>query len=117
MYTVDVYIILSDLNAHKDVAYHDSMTLVSKILGYIGCSIMAVQGLPQLWRVYQKKSAADLSYTTLSIGCIGGGITISYGVLINEPPLYVSVGFSTVVNVLIIMMKAMYQNADLSLPR
>lgn len=93
------------------------MTVISKILGYIGCSIMAIQSLPQLWKVYQKKSASDLSYTTLAIGCIGGAITVAYGVLINEPPLYVSVSFSMVVNIIVIIMKVAYggrQNMDLS---
>ncbi len=81
---------------------------------------MAIQSLPQLLKVYQNKSAADLSYTTLVIGCIGGGITIAYGVLINEPPLYVSVSFSMVVNITVVILKIVYgyrQNAGLSLPQ
>ena len=96
------------------------MTIVSKVLGYIGCSIMAVQSLPQLLRVYRKKSASDLSFATLGIGCLGGAITIAYGVLIAEPPLYVSVSFSVVVNMMVIVMKVMYgqdhQNTGSPLP-
>ncbi len=84
------------------------MSLSHKILGYVGCSIMSSQGIPQTWRVYKNKSGADLSYTTLCMSCIGGGLTIAYGVLINEPPIYATVSFTVLNTLVLVYLKALY---------
>lgn len=83
--------------------------VMDKILGYIGCTLMSIQGLPQLWRVYTTKSGEDLSYTTLALGCVGGGITVAYGVMIKEPPLYATVSFTVIVNMLVMGLKFVYK--------
>lgn len=81
---------------------------MDKLLGYIGCSVMSLQGVPQVWRVIQTKSGTDLSYTTLLMGCAGGACTIAYGIMINEPPIYATVSFTVALNILLIGLKARY---------
>lgn len=93
---------------NKKVAYM-SMTEANRIIGYVGCSLMSIQGVPQIWRVYKNKSASDLSYLTLALGCIGGGITVAYGVLINEPPIYATVSFTLLMNIIVLVLKIHYQ--------
>lgn len=85
---------------------------MNKILGYIGCSILSLQSIPQVVKVYRTKSGKDLSYATLFMGCAGGAITISYGVLISEPPLYASVSFTVALNMLLILLKARYGSVE-----
>lgn len=82
------------------------------ILGYIGCGILAVQTIPQLVRVWMQKSGRDLSYTSICIGLIGGGFTVAYGVMLNQPPLYTTVSFSMMVNIVLLVLKAWFDSAQ-----
>jgi MtN3 and saliva related transmembrane protein len=88
------------------------MTSYIQALGYIGCSIMSLQGVPQLWLVYRTKSTKDLSYATIAMSCIGGGLTVAYGILISEPPIYATVSFTLCVNALLLFFKMRYDAHD-----
>lgn len=77
-------------------------------LGYLGCSIMSLQGVPQIWRMYKTKSTKDISYSTIALSCVGGALTIVYGVLIQEPPIYATVSFTMCMNAMLLVLKCRY---------
>jgi MtN3 and saliva related transmembrane protein len=81
-----------------------------RILGYVGCSLLSLQAVPQVWRIYKNKSAKDLSYATLGVSSVGCGLTIAYGVLIGEPPIYATVSFSMFMNAVVFALKVLYAN-------
>lgn len=85
-------------------------------LGYLGCSIMSLQGVPQVWRVYKTKSTKDLSYATIAMSAIGGALTIVYGVLIEEPPIYATVSFTMCMNAMLLAFKLHYDPKALDVP-
>ena len=71
------------------------MELVS-IIGYTGGIILSFQSLPQVFKVWSTKSAKDLSYASLLTYLMGGSLTVTYGVLINQPPIYAPLVFSMI---------------------
>lgn len=66
----------------------------ANILGYIGGCIVSLQGVPQILKIWRNRSADDLSYASLFTYIIGGGLIISYGVMIQQPPIYSTVSLS-----------------------
>ena len=66
----------------------------STILGYLGGGILCVQSVPQVIKVWRSRSAKDISYISLLTYLIGGSLTIAYGVLIGQPPIYATLAFS-----------------------
>lgn len=79
-----------------------------QILGYAGGVIMAVQNIPLLWKVWKTKSAHDLSYSTLAMTIVGGSLTLTYGVMIDEPPIYGTLAFSMSNVIALIVLKRLY---------
>lgn len=79
--------------------------LVSDIIGYVGGSILAIQNIPLLLRIWKRKSTGDLSYHTLAFFIIGGTLTIIYGVMISAPPIYATLTFSLTTNVIVLGLK------------
>lgn len=84
------------------------MKLVTNIIGYVGGSILAIQNVPLVLRIWNRRSTGDLSYHTLAYFIIGGTMTIVYGVLINAPPIYATLAFSLMTNVVILVMKVIF---------
>lgn len=89
-----------------------SSTSPALIIGYIGGSILAVQLIPQIVKVIRRKSAKDLSYVTLCLYIIGGTLTIVYGILIDQPPIFATVSFSLTCNVSLLLMKLLFDLRD-----
>lgn len=84
---------------------------VSDILGYLGGSILAIQLVPQIYKVWKRKSASDISYGTLFLNIIGGSMVTAYGLLIHQPPVYATVICSVSCNVTLLITKCMLECA------
>jgi len=69
-------------------------------LGYTGGTILTVQLVPQIYRVWLYRDATQLSYMFIFMNCVGLSMMVTYGYLGNDTPLIVSTGsslFSSVV--------------------
>lgn len=86
--------------------------LVTDIIGYVGGSILAIQNIPLLIRIWKRRSTGDLSYHTLAFFIIGGVLTIVYGIMIRAPPIYATLAFSLSTNVTILILKIMFDQEN-----
>jgi MtN3 and saliva related transmembrane protein len=69
----------------------------------IGAGICtAVSMLPQLFRIWKKKKAEDISYFMLLILLAGIAGWIWYGILKNDFPIIITNSFSLLVNLVIV---------------
>lgn len=84
--------------------------MLAETLGYIGGSIVSVQGIPQLVKVWRSRSSSDLSYTSLMTYFTGGALLVAYGILIEQPPVYATVSVS-MANTLTLMLTKLYFEA------
>ena len=58
-----------------------------QILGLLAGSLTTFSFLPQLVRVYHRKSAADLSYEYLAVFALGIFLWLVYGLLLRDVPI------------------------------
>lgn len=86
-----------------------------QVLGYLGGCILAVQAVPQVVKVVQRRSAKDLSYMTIAFVLLGGSLTVAYGVLINEPPVFATVSFTVFMNMVLLFLKVYFDHTRDSL--
>lgn len=69
-------------------------------LGYTGGTILTLQLVPQIYRVWLYRDARPLSYMFIFMNCVGLSMMVTYGYLSNDIPIVVSTGsslFSSVV--------------------
>ncbi len=64
---------------------------------------MGLSSLPQVYKIYKRKSAADISITTHLIIVIGAFIWLLYGIEINSIPIILSNFIGILTNALILM--------------
>lgn len=77
-------------------------------LGYIGGGVLCVQLVPQIYKVYETKSANDLSYPFLMMHITGLSMMAVYGIHDENKPLYIPTLFSMFMTFVLINMKAYY---------
>jgi len=65
------------------------MTILS-ILATISGSLMALANFPQVYKIFKRKSAKDISAITYSVYILGAIIWILYGIEIKSMPVLVS---------------------------
>jgi MtN3 and saliva related transmembrane protein len=78
------------------------MTLLAYIASFAGIS-MGLSSLPQVYKIYKRKSAADISVTTHLIIVIGAFIWLLYGLEIKSFPIILSNFIGILTNSLIII--------------
>jgi MtN3 and saliva related transmembrane protein len=78
------------------------LTLLAYIASVAGIS-MGLSSLPQVYKIYKRKSAADISITTHLIIVIGAFIWLLYGIEINSIPIILSNFIGILTNALILM--------------
>jgi uncharacterized protein with PQ loop repeat len=61
-------------------------------VAYIGGIILALQIIPQMIKIYQSKSASDLSYIFMFLNILGLSMMFVYALNNNDRPLYVTSG-------------------------
>ncbi len=81
---------------------------VAAFLGFVAGTLTTISFVPQLVKVYQSKSAKDISYRMFIIFILGVMIWISYGILIKELPIIVTNSVTLVVAVAILTLKVRY---------
>ena len=63
-------------------------------LAYTGGAILGLQIIPQIVKIYQTKSAKDLSYLFMISNIVGVAFMCVYGVVNGDHPLYITTGAS-----------------------
>ena len=86
-----------------------SLAVTASILGYVGGSILAIQLVPQIIKVWRSYSAKDISFATLCLNIVGGSMVAVYGILIQQPPVYATVLCSISCNIVLLSSKIILQ--------
>ncbi len=63
------------------------MWALEEALGFIAGLLMTVGFMPQVWRLYKLKSAREISLPFTLLFLIGAMLWLSYGVLLQLPPV------------------------------
>jgi len=58
-----------------------------ELLGFIAGALMTAGFVPQVWRLYQLKSAREISIPFTVLFLIGAALWLTYGVLLKLPPV------------------------------
>lgn len=64
--------------------------LLHEIIGYAGGVISSVSFLPQVWKIWETKSAHDLSMVTLILLFSNASLWCAYGIMIDANPLWIT---------------------------
>jgi uncharacterized protein with PQ loop repeat len=84
----------------------------ASILGYVGGSLLAIQMIPQLIKVWRSLSTKDLSFATLFLNILGGSMVTAYGILISQPPVYATVLCSLSCNTCLLISKSILEYTE-----
>ncbi len=60
------------------------------LFGYLGSIFAALIFFPQVWTSYKTKRTKDLAWTGIIIGLLNGISWISYGLIKDDPFIYVT---------------------------
>ncbi len=75
------------------------------IIGTLGATLTTVSLLPQALKLYKTKSAGDLSFWTYATLISGTLLWVIYGLLLKQPPIYISNIISFLFAVVILALK------------
>jgi MtN3 and saliva related transmembrane protein len=74
-------------------------------LAYTGGAILGLQIIPQIVKIYQTRSAKDLSYLFMLSNIVGVAFMFVYGFVNGDHPLYITTGASVTSMIVAISMK------------
>jgi len=78
------------------------MTILS-ILATIFGSVMALASLPQIYKIYKRKSAKDISAISYSFFMVGGIIWLLYGIELKSSAVIISNTLSAATAFIVLM--------------
>ncbi len=87
------------------------MTLLSVLASVAGVS-MGLSSIPQIYRIFLRKSAADISKVTHLIIVLGAFIWLLYGIEISSWPIIVSNFIGILTNALILLACYFYRETN-----
>ena len=85
------------------------MTMLSYLASIAGVS-MGLSSIPQIYKIFVRKSASDISKITHVIIVIGALIWMLYGIEINSMPIIISNFIGIITNVIILIGCYFYKN-------
>jgi MtN3 and saliva related transmembrane protein len=65
--------------------------------------------VPQVWKIYQTKSAKDVSLPAFLAFAVGVAMWFAYGILKQEPPISIWNGITLALAIAIVVMKIRYK--------
>jgi len=80
------------------------------IIAYFGGTILGLQMIPQIIKVYKTKSSTDLSYAFLSLNIIGLLCMATYGISNGYKPIYIPILFSITNTICLLYLKIYYES-------
>ena len=78
------------------------------LLGYVGGTLLSLQMIPQIIKIYRQKDASQLSLGFMICNWFGLGSMSAYGFLNRDPPIYVPTMISWVNTSILISQKYFY---------
>jgi MtN3 and saliva related transmembrane protein len=85
------------------------MELVN-IIGLVASVVTVASFVPQVVKVWQSRSAKDLSYGMVGLLLLSGGLWATYGVLISDTPVILTNVAVALLNLAILTAKIRYRN-------
>jgi MtN3 and saliva related transmembrane protein len=79
------------------------------ILGLVAGTLTTLAFLPQLLKIWQTKSAKDISFNTLIFFNIGIFLWLIYGIYLNALPIILANLFTLIFNMIIVWLKIKYK--------
>jgi len=79
------------------------------ILGLVAGTLTTLAFLPQLLKIWQTKSAKDISFNTLVIFNLGIFLWLIYGIYLNALPIILANLFTLIFNMIIVWLKIRYK--------
>ncbi|HEY9810523.1 MAG TPA: SemiSWEET transporter [Halomicronema sp.] len=79
------------------------------VLGFAAATLTTIAFLPQLHKVWQTKSAKDVSLVMLVTFCLGIFLWFVYGIFISSWPVIVANFLTLVFNLIILSLKIKYK--------
>lgn len=77
-------------------------------LGYAGGTLLSLQMVPQIIKVHRQRDASQLSLGFMMCNWVGLSCMTAYGVVNQDPPLYVPTGISLFNTCILIFQKFVY---------
>lgn len=77
-------------------------------LGLLAGCLTTLSFLPQVWLVWRKKSAGDISLGMYLLMCSGVALWLSYGVLIHSRPVVLANGLTLLLSMAVLLMKLVF---------
>jgi len=76
-----------------------------RLLGYLAGTLTAIAFVPQVVKSLKTRSTGDFSVAMLLAFTSGVGLWLTYGVIIGEPPIIASNGFTLAMALILIWVK------------
>jgi MtN3 and saliva related transmembrane protein len=80
-------------------------SVAAEAVGLAAGTLTTLSFMPQLVRVWRRRSAADLSYAALCAFIVGVTLWFSYGALIHSPSVMIANGVTIALNLSILVLK------------
>jgi MtN3 and saliva related transmembrane protein len=87
------------------------------LLGYVGGTLLSLQMIPQIIKIYRQKDASQLSIEFMMCNWIGLGSMSVYGFLNSDPPIYVPTAISLINTSILISQKCFYDYSRGTTPK
>ena len=85
--------------------WKDRRMQIATVLGLVAGLLTTVAFLPQVVRVWRRRSAADLSFPMLAIFCSGVALWLYYGLLVSDLPMIATNTVTLVLAGMLVIMK------------
>jgi len=79
------------------------------ILGLFAATLTTIAFLPQLFKIWQSKSAKDVSLEMLIIFCCGVFLWLVYGIYLQALPIIIANLLTLIFNLIILWFKIKYR--------
>lgn len=77
-------------------------------LGLLAGCLTTLSFLPQVWLVWRKRSAGDISLGMYLLMCSGVAMWLAYGMLINSRPVVLANGLTLLLSSAVLVMKLLF---------
>lgn len=85
-----------------------------ELLGLVAGALTTTAFVPQVWHVWKRKSAKDISLGMYSLFVLGVGLWLVYGLLANALPVVVANTITLVLAGAVLVMKLVFDRKDKS---
>ena len=79
------------------------------ILGLVAGALTTVAFLPQMFQIWRRKSAKDVSYVMLIIFMTGLSLWLIYGIILGALPVIIANAVTLCFNLIILWLKIKYK--------